>query len=161
MSNNCFIMFFRMLLSMMPDTKSRYKKTSQDCHILCQRNRGERWPQEIGQCVKVDRHTLTMEEHPMSKTKRKRYSAEFKSKVALEAIKGEQTLSELGSRYGLHPNMIANWKRQAIENMADSFSSKNERNRSSSEAQIKDLHAKIGELTVERDFLTNAFNRCR
>jgi transposase-like protein len=50
-----------------------------------------------------------MEEHPMSKTVRKRYSAEFKAKVALEAIKGEQTISELGSRYGLHPNMITNW----------------------------------------------------
>ena len=45
----------------------------------------------------------------MSKTKRKRYSAAFKAKVALEAIKGEQTLSELGSRYGVHPNMIAAW----------------------------------------------------
>lgn len=97
----------------------------------------------------------------MSKTKRKRYSAEFKAKVALEAIKGEQTLSELGSRYGLHPNMIANWKRQAIDNMAETFSGKSEHNRSSSDTQIKDLHAKIGELTVERDFLANAFNRCR
>ena len=54
----------------------------------------KRWPQEIGQCVKVDSHPLTMEEHPMSKTKRKRYSAEFKAKVALKAIKGEQTLSD-------------------------------------------------------------------
>jgi transposase len=50
----------------------------------------------------------------MSKTKRKRYSAEFKAKVALEAIKGEQTIQELGSRYGVHPNQITNWKRQAI-----------------------------------------------
>jgi transposase len=58
----------------------------------------------------------------MSKTKRKRYSAEFKAKVALEAIKGEQTLSELGSRYGLHPNMIANWKRQATSTTWQSFS---------------------------------------
>ena len=97
----------------------------------------------------------------MSNTKRKRYSAEFKAKVALEAIKGEQTISELGSRYGLHPNMIANWKRQAIENMADTFSSKKERNSDSSEARIKDLHAKIGQLTVERDFLAKAFGRCR
>lgn len=97
----------------------------------------------------------------MSNTKRKRYSAEFKAKVALEAIKGEQTISELGSRYGLHPNMIANWKRQAIENMADTFLSKKERNSDSSEARIKDLHAKIGQLTVERDFLAKAFGRCR
>ena len=57
----------------------------------------------------------------MSKTKRNRYSAEFKAIVALEAIKGDQTINELGSRYGLHPNKIANWKRQAIENMPKPF----------------------------------------
>lgn len=97
----------------------------------------------------------------MSKTKRKRYSAEFKAKVALEAIKGEQTISELGSRYGLHPNMITNWKRQAVKNMAETFSGKTEHVRAADDAQIKDLHAKIGELTVERDFLAKAFGRCR
>jgi transposase len=97
----------------------------------------------------------------MSKTKRKRYSAEFKAKVALEAIKGEQTIQELGSRYGLHPNMITNWKRQAIENLAETFSSKTEQVRSNDDPQIKELHAKIGQLTVERDFLANAFGRIR
>ena len=97
----------------------------------------------------------------MSTTKRKRYSAEFKAKVALEAIKGEQTISELGSRYGLHPNMITTWKRQAIENMAETFSGKAEHVRIADDARIKDLHAKIGQLTVERDFLAKAFGRCR
>jgi transposase len=95
----------------------------------------------------------------MSKTKRKRYSAEFKAKVALEAIKGEQTVADLGSRYGLHPNMITNWKRQAIENLAETFSGKAERDRTADDAQIKELHAKIGQLTVERDFLAKAFGR--
>lgn len=95
----------------------------------------------------------------MSKTKRKRYSAEFKAKVALEAIKGEQTIAELGSRYGLHPNMITTWKRQAIKNMADSFSGKTERDRAAEDARINELHAKIGQLTVERDFLAKAFGR--
>jgi transposase len=95
----------------------------------------------------------------VSKTKRKRYSAEFKAKVALEAIKGEQTIVELGSRYGLHPNMITNWKRLAIKNMAESFSGKTERARAAEEAQVKELHAKIGQLTVERDFLAKAFGR--
>jgi len=92
-------------------------------------------------------------------TKRKRYSAEFKAKVALEAIKGEQTISELASRYGLHPNMITNWKRQAINNMAATFAGKVDRARKNEEARIKDLHAKIGQLTVERDFLAKAFGR--
>jgi transposase len=95
----------------------------------------------------------------MSKSKRRRYSAEFKAKVALEAIKGEQTISELAARFELHPNMITNWKRQAIDNMAESFSGKAERNRNNEEARIKDLHAKIGQLTVERDFLAKAFGR--
>jgi transposase len=95
----------------------------------------------------------------MSKTKRNRYSAEFKAKVALEAIKGERTISELGTRYGLHPNMITNWKRQAIENLAETFSTKAERTRTDDDPQIKELHAKIGQLTVERDFLAKAFSR--
>lgn len=95
----------------------------------------------------------------MSKTKRKRYSAEFKAKVALEALKGESTVHELASRFGIHPNMIAQWKRQAIEGMTDSFKSKSERSDALNEEQVKDLHAKIGQLTVERDFLAKAFGR--
>ncbi len=95
----------------------------------------------------------------MSKTKRTRYSADFKAKVALEAIKGEQTLSELGSRYGIHPNMITTWKRQAIKNMAESFSSNADRANKAKESQVNDLYAKIGQLTVERDFLAKAFGR--
>lgn len=97
----------------------------------------------------------------MSTTRRKRYSAEFKAKIALEAIRGEQTINELASRYELHPNMITTWKRQAIENMAAAFSGAKERSSKSDEAQIKDLHAKIGQLTVERDFLAKAFGRIR
>jgi transposase len=95
----------------------------------------------------------------MSKTKRTRYSAEFKSKVALDAIKGEHTLAELAAKYSLHPNMITNWKRQAIDNMAETFSSKSDRNNKLDEAQLKDLHAKIGQLTIERDFLAKASGR--
>jgi len=97
----------------------------------------------------------------VSNTRRKRYSAEFKAKVALEAIRGEQTISELGSRYELHPNMITTWKRQAIDNMAAAFSGATERNSKTEEAQIKELHAKIGQLTVERDFLAKASGRVR
>ena len=95
----------------------------------------------------------------MSKTKRKRYSAELKAKVALEAIKGKRTITELGSHFGLHPNMITNWKRQAVENLAETLSTKAERIRTDDDPQIKELHAKIGQLTVERDFLAKAFSR--
>jgi transposase len=55
--------------------------------------------------------------------------------------------------------MITNWKRQAIDSMAEAFSSKAEKARTADDAQIKDLHAKIGQLTVERDFLAKAFGR--
>lgn len=97
----------------------------------------------------------------MSTTRRRRFTAEFKAKVALEAIRGEQTIHDLASRYELHPNMITNWKRQAIDNMAAAFSGAVERSNQAEESQIKELHAKIGQLTVERDFLAKAFGRCR
>lgn len=92
---------------------------------------------------------------------RRRFTAEFKAKVALEAIRGEQTIQELGVRYDVHPNMITAWKRQAIDNMASVFSGCPEKNDKNNETQIRELHAKIGQLTVERDFLAKAFGRCR
>jgi len=92
----------------------------------------------------------------MGKVTRKRYSADFKSKVALEAIKGEQTLAELAAKYEIHHTMIAQWKRQAIEGMAATFSGKSEAVPSASEAEVEKLHAKIGQLLVERDFLRDA-----
>lgn len=95
----------------------------------------------------------------MSKTKRKRYAAEFKAKVALEAIKGEKTVAELATRFGIHPNQVGDWKRQAIEGLTEVFAGKTERNDIAHEAEIKELHAKIGQLTVERDFLGKAFSR--
>jgi transposase len=95
----------------------------------------------------------------MSKNKRRRFSADFKAKVALEALKGEQTLSELATRFDLHPNMIVQWKRQATEGMAEVFPSKGSKRKEVGEAQIKELHAKIGQLTIERDFLAKASGR--
>jgi transposase len=95
----------------------------------------------------------------MGTKKRKRYSAEFKAKVALEAIKGEATVAELATRFGIHPNMVTQWKRQAIEGIAEVFTGKAGHNGTAHEEQIKELHAKIGQLTVERDFLAKAFGR--
>ena len=85
-------------------------------------------------------------------TKRKRYSADFKAKVALEAIREELTLSELSKKYDVHPNMISTWKRAAIENMATGFSKGKETESQASAEEIAKLHAKIGQLVVERDF---------
>ena len=95
----------------------------------------------------------------MGKNKRKRYQAEFKARVALEAIRGEQTVAEIAARHSIHPNMVAQWKKQAVEGMARIFTCSQEHNEAAEEARLKDLHAKIGQLTVERDFLAKAFGR--
>ena len=91
--------------------------------------------------------------------KRTRYSAEFKAKVALDALRGEQTLSELASRHGLHPTQISQWKRQAVEQMATLFGGGAVTAVKDREAEVEKLHAKIGQLLVERDFLAKAFGR--
>jgi transposase len=91
--------------------------------------------------------------------KRRKYSAELKAKVALEALRGEQTLAELSARYNVHPNLIANWKKRARESLVDIFNGAGEKRDAQHEAEIKELHAKIGELTVEKDFLSKAFGR--
>lgn len=93
------------------------------------------------------------------KTRRKRYSADFKAKVALEAIRGELTLTELAAKHGVHHTMIASWKRQAIAGMAGTFSGAGEASRAASDAEVDKLHAKIGQLLVERDFLAKASGR--
>ncbi|KON63111.1 transposase [Komagataeibacter europaeus] len=95
----------------------------------------------------------------MGKVTRKRYAAEFKSRVALEAIRGELTLAELASKHGVHQTMIAQWKRQAIEGMGATFSGKTVAEPPVSPADVEKLHAKIGELLVERDFLRDASAR--
>lgn len=89
--------------------------------------------------------------------KRRSFSAEFKARVALDALSGEHTLSELASKYGVHPNQISQWKKQAKEGVVASFAGKGSGTPQTSEAQIKELHAKIGQLTVEKDFLAQAF----
>ena len=84
-------------------------------------------------------------------TKRKQYSSSFKARVALAAIRGDGTIAELSSRYGIHPNMISKWKRQAVDGVKASFVSGRLRP-VDQDAEIQTLRAKIGELVVERDF---------
>ena len=95
----------------------------------------------------------------MSKTKRKRYSGEFKAKVAREALKEESTIADIAIRFNIHPNQVSEWKKQAIEGLAEVFAGKTERNNVAHEVQVTELHAKIGQLMVERDFLAKAFGR--
>ena len=84
---------------------------------------------------------------------RRRFSGEFKAKVALEALRGDKTIQEIATRHKIHPNQVSTWKQRAVEGMKEVFSNGAERARGDHEAEIRDLHAKIGELTVERDFL--------
>ena len=91
--------------------------------------------------------------------KRRKFAPEFKAKVALEALAGELSLAELAAKHDVHPNVIQQWRRHARENMPDLFSGKAAAQQTSREAEVKALHAKIGELTVEKDFLAKAFGR--
>ena len=84
--------------------------------------------------------------------KRRRFTAEYKARVALEALRGDKTIHEIAAKHQVHPNQVSAWKRRAVEGMSDVFAVGDDR-RASHEAEIHKLHAKIGELTVERDFL--------
>ncbi len=81
-------------------------------------------------------------------SKRKQHHPEFKAKVALEELKGEATVSELASRFGVHPTMIHQWKRALLEGASGVFERGSRKAPEVDEEQVKDLHAKIGELAV-------------
>ena len=91
--------------------------------------------------------------------KRKRYSAEFKAKVAMDARRGELTASQLAAKHGVHQTMIGDWKRQAMEGLVSVFSGKAEAKQGMREEDVEKLHAKIGQLVVERDFLAKVSGR--
>jgi transposase-like protein len=91
---------------------------------------------------------------------RKRYDKDFKAKVALEALKGEKTLQELASTYSVHPNMIALWKRQLLENASVLFE-KEGKDKAQEEAtrQKDELYKQIGQLQVENEFLKKKYKQ--
>jgi len=89
--------------------------------------------------------------------KRRNHSAAFKAKVALDAVKGEKTLAELASQYDVHPNQITQWKVELLEWATEVFGG--EAGRAGPPVDLKALHAKIGELTLENDFLERALTK--
>ncbi len=91
--------------------------------------------------------------------KRKWYLADFKAKVALDALRGELTAAQLAAKHGVHQTMVSAWKRQAMDGLASLFSDKTAEKEDIREGEVEKLHAKIGQLVVERDFLVKASGR--
>lgn len=90
--------------------------------------------------------------------KRRNHSPEFKAKVALAAIQGDLTMAELVKKFDVHSNQITDWKKQLLNSASDVFG-KGEKKAEQSEETIQDLHAKIGQLTMENDFLERGLER--
>ena len=87
--------------------------------------------------------------------KRRRFTAEFKARVALEALRERDSVQAIARRHELHPNQVSTWKRQLLEGLPEVFAGGAGRKLAKEhEAKIRDLHAKIGELTVERGFFS-------
>ena len=90
--------------------------------------------------------------------KRRNHSAAFKAKVALAALKGDKTLAELAEQFEVHANQITQWKTQLLERASDVFATAAERTEAAG-PDVKELHAKIGQLAMENDFLAAALGR--
>ena len=95
----------------------------------------------------------------MKRRARRNHSPAFKAKVALAALKNDRTIAQLAEQFDVHPNQIATWKDQLLQDAADVFERGSSGKASTSETDIKSLHAKIGELVLENDFLERALGK--
>ena len=93
----------------------------------------------------------------MSRRPRRNHSAAFKAKVALEAVRGDKTIAEIAQKHDVHPNQVTEWRRQLLERAADVFGSG--AGAAEPPVDLKVLHAKIGQLTLENDFLEGALTK--
>lgn len=89
---------------------------------------------------------------------RKKFSAELKAKVALEALKGLKTVNEIASMYEVHPNQVSNWKKQFCDGALSLFSKSPELKEKSTEDETNNLYRKIGQLEIENEFLKKSGN---
>jgi transposase-like protein len=90
--------------------------------------------------------------------KRKQYSPEFKAKVALAALKNEESTAELAAKYQVHPTMITNWKRELTQGAAELFD-KGQKTKKQHDNTVDELYRQIGQLKVENDFLAKGLGR--
>jgi len=88
----------------------------------------------------------------VSKTPRK-FTPAFKAKVALEALRGEKTSTEIGRSFAIHPNLVGIWKRQALEGLPEVFATPRQQRQAEEEAERDELYRKIGQLKVELDWI--------
>jgi len=93
------------------------------------------------------------------KVTRRKHTADFKAKVALAGLKGDRTVADLAGRYGVHPNQIHKWRKQLVDAAGTVFASGPTDRDKGQEAVISELYEKIGQLTVERDFLSGRSGR--
>lgn len=91
--------------------------------------------------------------------KRRQFSAEFKAKVALEAVKGEKTIAELMAKYKVHSTQITKWKKQLLDQVPGIFSGRMQQQEKSAEKELEEAYQKIGKLQVQVDFLNQAVYR--
>jgi len=95
----------------------------------------------------------------MSRRPRRNHSAAFKAKVALEAVKGDKTVAQIAQKHDVHPNQVTEWRRQLLERAIEVFAGGNAGTGAEPPPDLKELHAKIGQQSLEIDFLAGALTK--